>query len=95
VNTHLHPTVFFPVGLGMISQVSFFVSALISSNITAFHIGSCMAVFQSQGTIAEYREVVKALKAGDNLSRETKSEIRCDVEGVVLPFRVHNLISFL
>jgi hypothetical protein len=79
----------------MISQVSFFVSALISSNIAAFHIGSCMTVFQSQGTIVEYKEVVKALKAGDNLSRETKSEIGCEVEGIVLPFRVHNLIFFL
>jgi hypothetical protein len=52
-----------------------------------------MAIFQSQGTIAECREVVKALKVGDNLSRETKSEIGCEVEGAVLPFRVHNLIS--
>jgi hypothetical protein len=69
-------------------------SALISSNITAFHIGSYMAIFQSQETIVECREVVKALKIGDNLSRETKSKIGCEVEGAVLPFRVHNLISF-
>jgi hypothetical protein len=54
-----------------------------------------MVVFQSQGTIVEYREVVKALKADDSLSRETKSEMGCEVEGAVLPFRVHNLISFL
>jgi hypothetical protein len=47
-----------------------------------------MAVFQSQGTIAKYREVVKALKAGDSLSRETKSKIGCEVEGAVLPFRI-------
>jgi hypothetical protein len=54
-----------------------------------------MVVFQSQGTIAEYREVMKVLKAGDSLSRETKSEIGCEVEGAVLPFRVHSLIFFL
>jgi hypothetical protein len=91
----LHPTVFFPTGLEMISQVSFFVSALISSCIAAFHVGSCMTVFQSQGTIVdEYREAV-ALKVSDNLSRETKSKIRCEVEGAVLHFRVHNLTSFV
>jgi hypothetical protein len=83
VNTHLHPTVFFPVGFRIISQVPFFVSTLISSNIAAFHIGSCMVVSQSQGTIAKCREVVKALKVGDNLSRETKSEIRYEVEGAI------------
>jgi hypothetical protein len=61
------------------------VSALISSNIAVFHIRSYMTIFQSQGTIAEYREVVKALKVGDNLSREKKSEIGCEVEGVIFP----------
>jgi hypothetical protein len=70
-------------------------SALISSNIAVFHVGSCMAVFQSQGTIAEYREVVKDLKVGDSLSKETKSEIGCEVKGAILFFRVHNLVSFL
>jgi hypothetical protein len=32
--------------------------------------------------------VVKALRADDNLSRETKLEIGCEVEGAVFPFRV-------
>jgi hypothetical protein len=75
--------------------VSFFESALISSTIAAFHVGSCIAIFQSQGTLTECKEVVKALKAGDNLSRETKSEIGCEVEGSISPSRVHNLIPFL
>jgi hypothetical protein len=84
VNTHLHPTIFFPAGLGITSQVPFFESALISSTIAAFHIRSRVAVFQSQGTLTKCKDVVKALKAGDNLSRETKSEIRCEVEGSII-----------
>jgi hypothetical protein len=39
--------------------------------------------------------MVKALKTDDSLIRETKSAIGCEVEGAVLPFRMHNLISFL
>jgi hypothetical protein len=95
MNTHLHPIFFFPAGLGIISQVSFSKSVIISSTIVAFHIGSYIVVFQSQGTLTECKEVVKTLKAGDNLSRETKSEIGCEVEGSISPSRVHNLMSFL
>jgi hypothetical protein len=91
----LHPIVFFSAGLRIIFQVPFFVSVLIFLNIAAFHIESSMVVFQSQGTIVECRKTVKALKTGDNLLRETKLKLRCEVEGAILSFRVRNLISFL
>jgi len=86
VNTHLHPTVLFPVGRVVALQVLFFSRALISSKTASFHFGISRASYTFFGIWTLDRLEVKAAKDGDKFEYETKFDKGC---------LVHDLPGFL